>query len=41
LPTLASISPGTFSNRYWRMRTTATVTISGTSYVAYAWTQTK
>ena len=41
LPTLASISPGTFSNRFWRMRTTATVTINGTSYLAYAWTQTK
>jgi len=41
LPTLASISPGTFSNRFWRLRVTATVTIAGTAYVGYGWTLSK
>jgi hypothetical protein len=29
------------SSRWWRMRITATVTINGTAYRGYAWTQTK
>jgi len=39
LPTL--VSPATYTNRWWRLRVRAAVTLGGTTYYGYAWTQTR